>query len=729
MSQASGFSKLLQVARPADAPAASSADAAAAAAALEAVVEPASFTPEERRRQRSFCSRTLNRGSWLPVVADLAWGRTYSQTGVALVLTQVFLKLLLQTYLPRFGLPSIRLCGDAVLALYVEDYDFNDFTEEDFYALKDYADINLDLYFSYMFFALVALSPWNAPMFVFVGTALSIASFGLQTFVDARFCFRLASYKNSVVYFSEDEFGNFTHGIAFYNLARWAASLVVSIILLRLSIKMAWALCNGKAAFLSPTLGPNSPQQDKSSHESSPLRRCATETASFWREKFASVPTRHVFASLISSIGLVFVSIYFTGFITMFGDLFSEIRTCLNDETCRPSSGEDLSIFDYIIYGLLNIPEFTREQILGTLQDICTYGPYGVWAVMAAMLCAILYSFIPISAQHGVLVKRYAAIKLMQHIARVERPPRTVLDGESFQAGYECPPQVDVARNVERSRSSPDREPVHNVPAGYGVLPKWQVPTENASPGPVSASPSKSIEGDAREPLLTQPEAAIPIQHLLYPLKSESAPDLRLFSYFSATQYVLSHLLTHLVVFLFATFLVTLIAAALVIYFGGFAALGIILVTTVRAQLYTFCVNTLPSIFVAYVITPVLGLVGVKISTLLWPFRRLYMALFFWLRFDDGPFVLAPRVLLAIDLLLSATVGAALGVVDAFTRIILGLLWGVLRTVVMHEPVVPMALAALDRPYMAYGGMMKMAHVELFDSEATGEDIPPKRDW
>jgi hypothetical protein len=155
MSQATtAVSKLLQAARPADAPATASAAAAAAAVALEAVIEPASFTPEERRRQRSFCSRT----SWLPVVADLAWGRTYSQMGVALVLTQLFLKLLLQTYLPRFGLPSICLCGDAVLALYIKDYYFDDLTLEDIYALKDYLDINLNLYFSYMFFALVALS-------------------------------------------------------------------------------------------------------------------------------------------------------------------------------------------------------------------------------------------------------------------------------------------------------------------------------------------------------------------------------------------------------------------------------------------------------------------------------------------------------------------------------------------------------------------------------------------
>jgi hypothetical protein len=78
------------------------------------LAEASSFSSAERSAQKAFCAATLNRGSWLPVLADLGWERTRSRLATVLLLLQVFLKLLLQVYLPRIGLASIIVCGQAL---------------------------------------------------------------------------------------------------------------------------------------------------------------------------------------------------------------------------------------------------------------------------------------------------------------------------------------------------------------------------------------------------------------------------------------------------------------------------------------------------------------------------------------------------------------------------------------------------------------------------------------
>jgi hypothetical protein len=170
-------------------------------------------------------------------------------------------------------------------------------------------------------------------------------------------------------------------------------------------------------------------------------------------------------------------------------------------------------------------------------------------------------------------------------------------------------------------------------------------------------------------------------------LELHLAPDLRRFGFFGAAQYVVSHLLVHLVTCLFATLLVTVVVTGMVIALGGFEGLILWSLASLRNSAWVLCTRTLPPYIVLYILVPALGLLGTDLPTVLAPLRRLYMLLLFWLRFDDGPYILAPRVLLAMDAVLSCTLGPLLGVVDAFTRIVLSTVWGVLRSVVVYEPV------------------------------------------
>lgn len=209
------------------------------------------------------------------------------------------------------------------------------------------------------------------------------------------------------------------------------------------------------------------------------------------------------------------------------------------------------------------------------------------------------------------------------------------------------------------------------------------------------------------------------------PEDTPTAPDLRWFSFFGATQYIVSHLLMHMVVALTVALVLTLITTVLVINFGGFAALAAVMVTALRTQVWSFCSSVLPTLLCAFGV-PLLEKLGMDVRSVLLPLRKLYIACCLCFRFDDGPLIFLPRTFLAVDAILTGTLGVALGLVDGVIRVLLGAMWGILRCVVLSEPVVPTAFRALDRPYMAYGGMMRSAHADILPGAAVGgrEEAP-----
>lgn len=334
------------------------------------------------------------------------------------------------------------------------------------------------------------------------------------------------------------------------------------------------------------------------------------------------VPMRHSVAALLTSVGLLLLASLATTTLAILGGLWTTVRALVDNPStvfaCDPLP-EDITdkFLCALVIMLQLLPDFTREQILGTVADVFTYTPFGVWIVNAAIICAVVYSFVPVVRQQAVYAERYKAAL-----------------------------------------------------AAY-----------------------RAAGGGEHEAILARPRASDPSDtfHL--------APDLRRFAAFSATQYILSHVILHLVASFVTTALVAAIATVLVVYAGGFPALLVLATLAARSQLLKFCTTTLPPLLITWVLVPGLALFGLESAAVLAPLRWLYMRLVFWVRFDDGPRVFSPRVLMAVDAVTTCTLGAALAVVDALTRMILGLLWGLLRTVVLHEPVVPAALAFLDRPY------------------------------
>ena len=74
-----------------------------------------------------------------------------------------------------------------------------------------------------------------------------------------------------------------------------------------------------------------------------------------------------------------------------------------------------------------------------------------------------------------------------------------------------------------------------------------------------------------------------------------------------------------------------------------------------------------------------------------------------------GNRVMRPRLLLLVDLALSITLGAAVGVTAGVVRFVLGCVGLIFRLTVLARPVLPGPFAGLDAGYMAHAGMVKAA--------------------
>lgn len=201
------------------------------------------------------------------------------------------------------------------------------------------------------------------------------------------------------------------------------------------------------------------------------------------------------------------------------------------------------------------------------------------------------------------------------------------------------------------------------------------------------------------------------------------APDLRKVGFFSSFQYVVSHLLVHVSVFIFSVILFALFILGLTIACGGFENILPVLAAAFYAQIFAIIRLVFP-LFGDYVVLPSLRVLKLDPVILLAPIRSVYVYVAGIVAYSDGSYIFNARIMIFVDTIWSLTLGLFIGIADAFSRLILSLLSGLFRTIVMTEPV---TFASIDRTYIAYVSMMKASHNELFDVEELGQDFPLKK--
>ena len=603
------------------------------------IAEPTSFTEEERA---SALSRSwLN--SWLPVLVDLSWDRVRSRLGVTLVLIQVATKLVLQTYLPRyFLLPSVVNCAGAASSFAAMGVITGIDVQRAAIDSDSFGDIFLYLYYTYFVLSLLALHSWNWPIYLLPATAIAWVTLGWRSAYELPWCLLVAriSPPAPVDLGSDSPYtGCYSTVVAFYNTYSWVATFVVAVELTRLAALAVIAALRGEHVgwFVSGEYrkhyeaNANACLHDPESCVAPPVRPSQVNTLQPWmswdhvvhwyRLNLCCVPLRHLVATGLSSVAILYFSLFFTSWMAYCLGLVASAR--VNFETLRASSlPPDAPDIMKSLFLLFISASGVVESTLNTLRDIFTYAPYGLLAVALVMASLLIYSLFVIIEQHRQLLCRYKA-----------------------------PPSLGALKVDET------------------------------------------------------------FERLV--LVRTTAPDLRRFSFFSAIQYIVIHLVVHLLVAILVAAVATIVITVAVVYSGGFPALFTFIGVALRTQVYNLAVLLVPWLFVN-VCVPALTALGLDVRGLLLnPARRAYMCACFCFRFDDGPLIFLPRVFLLVDLALSATLGVVLGTVDGLTRIGIALTWGLVRCALLCEPVVPPIAMQLDRPFMAYGSMLRSAHAEL----------------
>ena len=80
-----------------------------------------------------------------------------------------------------------------------------------------------------------------------------------------------------------------------------------------------------------------------------------------------------------------------------------------------------------------------------------------------------------------------------------------------------------------------------------------------------------------------------------------------------------------------------------------------------------------------------------------------------------GNHIRRPRLLLALDLVYTVTLGAAAGLTAGFVRFVLGVVWLMFKMTLLSRPILPNAAAAFDSGFVAHAGMMKAAFAARLD--------------
>ena len=588
------------------------------------LLEPVFFTDGERARQRRSCGRACG---WVPVVLDLSWEHVRSRFAVAILLLQVACTVLLQVYLPKFGLDPIPFC---VFGADANGLDLGLSVDEALRILNAFKGV----WYAYFAISFVALQKWNGELWLMPATVMAWASFGVSVRLDAPSCIELAKLPPFTIPLTVGDDDGATSDTsstlyAFYNLLSMILTGIVALELTRLTVAVVRKLLRGDRRWLLW-----GQVDDTDAADTGDARFCCVHSTEgresareqhvlvqFYREWLACVPLRHVAACMLSSVALIYFALTFVSFFLLMADFVASVRDAYAnfDPNSAPPDFASRVIWALCLAAKEGLGDGTMGQIFGTAHDICAYAPYGFVVVALVCLAFIGHSFVAINKHHTAWVQLYSG-----HVA----------------------------------------------------------------------SDPKALVAQA------------------------ATPPLRAFGFIHATEYLLSHLLVHLAVASATSILVTIVATMLVTYAGGFPGLMAYAVIASRGAILGFMRDSWPQLLAQLV---VLGSkLGVDVMAVVGPARALVSRAVLCFCVYDGPVVLAPRLFLNADVLISATLGSVLGVLDGFTRIIVAVVWGLLRCAMLHEPVVPMAAAGFDRPFQAYGGMMRAAHAAQLQRAAGG---------
>ena len=658
------------------------------------LLEPSIFTTEERKKQKGWwkkaCCGMSNR---LPVCTDFYYERVRSRLAFVCIAIQIYFYLVMESsiVLPNLGFYPLPNCAQTLYALNQDVYNKYVMPAEDI----DTYNLNINYFVvsqpAYLIFSSIALCSWNSPIWTILGAIMAIMNLSFSSIINGRFCAVLSdkapAIKVETTGLPASVEGYPIDVILGYNLVMFSLTVVVSFAVILLAINALRKKLNGeklleqeKTGFRQPVIGGGRSLLPFSLS----IEYVVSFVTDFLNRRVLAVPLRHVVASALTSAVILAV----TSVIVLFIDSL-EVVNKLMWNLCR--SNIVLSTFDppvpyndpdfrayllqwidsnggplvLIAFGLQNfVEEFVINQIFGSLNDILTYAPYGIWLVAGGFILVILYSFYPISHQHEVLVKRYEGLQILKRNKRLTESDQTM--------------------NKEKLKS-----PSNNI--------------------------HRSLDKENDLSLSTNPPPD-PLYHL--------APDLRNAGHFSSYQYVISHVLTHVSIFFITCFIVALIVLGIMINMKGFQNVLPYIIASLNSQIFKI-INTAVPLLCDYILLPLLSVLNIDPAYVFSPFRVVYVFFAGFFMYSDGPFVFSPRIMMFFDTVLSLTYGLIVGIVGAILRIGISLFWGLFRTVIVWEPVVPVAFASIDLSYSAYCSMMKGAHIEFCDIEELGQEFPP----
>ena len=628
------------------------------------------FSASERAAQRLSCSR---RCDWMPVPIDLSYQSTRSRLALSLLVIQLCSELILQVLLPALGFATISTCAEAAASLLPPRPPADDSLDVSAYALLS----PWYLHNAYLIFACLGLSMWNSPIYCLVGCGFALNRAAFVALQEGGPCFKLLLMPStrlpSGAASARDTFiGNFSSSVAYFGLFQVVCTCVVAATLAVLSLGLCWRRHRGEIYLCGMEKAATTPPTSSGRERPPPPHAAGGGPITSLVRSFVAqvhlVPLRHIVACALSSFALILVSINISALLQTALTVLDEVR------------------------GQVRGLSAAADNALVTLRDAVAFTPLIVQVVAGALVLLQFYSFYPIAKQTLALKQRYKCVEAL----RSAQPASA--RAAAAAAGYE---KGAVAAAAAAAASAPP-------PTAATPLLSDSQGEEDAGLGSKTDAFGLTILG------ATQIEEA----ELLL------APDLRRFYFLGASSYIAAHTLLQIVVCLATAALAALTWVGLVISCGGARNTLLYLLAAARAHVFMIVAGTvLPYLFV-YCVGPGLALVGLRAATVCSPLRRVFMLLCACASLSDGPFVLAPRVLAVVDGLLSITAGAVFGVIDAFTRLGLALGWALVKTALIYEPVVPRVFAALDAPFMSYGGMMRTFFIKEMDYEETGEHLP-----
>jgi len=641
------------------------------------LLEPSIFTKDERRYQKEWLRKVCcSFSSRVPVCTDFFFERVRSRIAYVCISIQIYFYLVLEwdIVLSPLGFDPLPDCAQTLVEIDYYDDSYN-IPKKLINDILSFYDISRNFMPVYLFLSSIALNSWNSPAWTILGAIIAIVNLAYISISNGQFCTevnelipRLGNDPSGLPFFAS---GYPLRVIYFYNVLKIAFTSIVTLTLIILAISSINKKIRGKKKlFVQEESGYKQPVINRKQNSSNLKPAFSVDfvlsfTRDFFENRLQVAPLRHVVACVLTTTVIFAMSSVFA----LITDVFRAFNTALWDY-CK--SQIDLDPFEPPVP--IDDPDFINylyEWISSTdpliLLAICfqNFGDHFFNLVFGSIndilaFAPFLIWVVALSLLVSILYSFYPISN--QHEVLTKR-----YEGLQMQKRYR--------RHKE------------------------------------SAKTQKDDNEDDSNLFSTYP--ADPMYHL--------APDLRKVGYFSSFQYVVSHLLVHVSVFFFTCILLALLILGLTIACGSFQNILPVLAAAFYAQIFTIIRMIVP-FFGDYVILPSLRLSKVDPATLFAPFRSMYISIVGIFAYSDGPYVFSPRIMMFVDTLWSLTIGIAIGIADAFSRLILSLISGLFRTVVMSEPV---TFASIDRPYIAYCSMMKGAHIELFDIEELGQEFPP----